>query len=110
MGQCNPDRLHFADADASGRILAEYVYSASGNPVVKKMPEAEAKKKAYEYMRKKMGLTADNPFTETSKGGTSRNICKGICKPLLEADGLILGGPTFRGRDDKTSYRQFWRK
>ena len=36
----------------------------------KKMPEAEAKKKAYEYMRKKMGLTADNPFTETSKGGT----------------------------------------
>ena len=37
MGQCNPDRLHFADADASGRILAEYVYSASGNPVVKKI-------------------------------------------------------------------------
>ena len=37
MGQCNPDRLHFADAGASGRILAEYVYSASGNPVVKKI-------------------------------------------------------------------------
>ena len=37
MGQCNPDRLHFADAEASGRILAEYVYSASGNPVVKKI-------------------------------------------------------------------------
>ena len=36
----------------------------------KKMPEAEAKKKAYEYMRKKMGLTADNPFTEASEGGT----------------------------------------
>uniref|UniRef100_UPI0040272690 RHS repeat-associated core domain-containing protein n=1 Tax=Agathobacter sp. TaxID=2021311 RepID=UPI0040272690 len=35
----------------------------------KKMPEAEAKKKAYEYMRKKMGLTADNPFTEASEGG-----------------------------------------
>ena len=34
------------------------------------MPEAEAKKKAYEYMRKKMGLTADNPFTEASEGGT----------------------------------------
>ena len=32
----------------------------------KKMPEAEAKKKAYEYMRKKMGLTADNPFTEAN--------------------------------------------
>ena len=39
MGQCNPDRLHFADADASGRILAEYVYSTSGNPVVKKIDE-----------------------------------------------------------------------
>ena len=37
MGQCNPDRLHFADAGALGRILAEYVYSASGNPVVKKI-------------------------------------------------------------------------
>ena len=37
MGQCNPNRLHFADAGASGRILAEYVYSASGNPVVKKI-------------------------------------------------------------------------
>ena len=36
----------------------------------KKMPEAEAKKKAYEYMRKKMGLTADDPFTEASEGGT----------------------------------------
>ena len=37
IGQCNPDRLHFADAGVSGRILAEYVYSASGNPVVKKI-------------------------------------------------------------------------
>ena len=37
MGQCNPDRLHFAGADASGRILAEYVYSTSGNLVVKKI-------------------------------------------------------------------------
>ena len=36
----------------------------------KKIPEAEAKKKAYEYMRKKMGLTADNPFTEANEGGT----------------------------------------
>ena len=34
------------------------------------MPEVEAKKKAYEYMRKKMELTADNPFTEASEGGT----------------------------------------
>ena len=43
----------------------------------KKMPEAEAKKKAYEYMRKKMGLTADNPFTETSKVGTKSTYSNG---------------------------------
>ena len=43
-------------------------------------------------------------------GGTSRNVCKDICQPLLEADGLTLGGPTFRGRNDKTKYRQFWRQ
>ncbi len=43
-------------------------------------------------------------------GGTSRNVCKDICKPLLEADGLTLGEPTFRGKNDKTKYRQFWRQ
>ena len=37
MGQSNSDGLHFAAAEASGRILAEYVYSASGNAVVKKI-------------------------------------------------------------------------
>lgn len=42
-------------------------------------------------------------------GGTSRNICKDICQPLLEADGLTLGGPMYNGRSDKTPYRQFWR-
>ena len=30
--------------------------------------------------------------------------------PLLEADVLTLGDPTFRGRNDKTKYRQFWRQ
>lgn len=25
-------------------------------------------------------------------GGTSRNVCKDICQPLLEVDGLTLGG------------------
>lgn len=42
-------------------------------------------------------------------GGTSRNICKATCQPLLETDGLILGGPIYNGRSDKTPYRQFWR-
>ena len=42
-------------------------------------------------------------------GGTSRNVCKDICQPLLENDGLILGGPEFRGKNDKTRFRQFGR-
>ncbi len=42
-------------------------------------------------------------------GGTSRNVCTDICQPLIESAGLILGGPTFRGRRDKTPFRQFWR-
>ena len=42
-------------------------------------------------------------------GGTSRNICKAICQPLLETDGLTLGGSIYNGRSDKTLYRQFWR-
>ena len=49
-----------------------------------------------------------NKYTVVA-GGTSRNVCKDICQPLLEADGLTLGGPTFRGNSDKTKYRQFWR-
>ena len=51
----------------------------------------------------------DDRYTVVA-GGTSRNICKDICAPLLEADGLTLGGPTYRGRNDKTPYRQFWRE
>ena len=43
-------------------------------------------------------------------GGTSRNVCIDICKSLLEKDGLALGGPRYRGRQDKTPYRQFWRE
>lgn len=30
-------------------------------------------------------------------GGTSRNICKATCQPLLETDGLTLGGPIYNG-------------
>ena len=42
-------------------------------------------------------------------GGTSRNVCIPICQPLLEGQGLQLGGPIFRGMPDKTPYRMFWR-
>ena len=44
-----------------------------------------------------------------TSGGTSRNICSGTCQPLLEGQGLQLGGPAFRGMSDKTPYRMFWR-
>jgi hypothetical protein len=43
------------------------------------------------------------------EGGTSRNVCIGICQPLLENSGVTLGGPIFRGMADKTPYRMFWR-
>ena len=38
------------------------------------------------------------------------NICTDIYKPLIEADGLTLGGPIYNGKSNKTPYRQFWRE
>jgi hypothetical protein len=43
------------------------------------------------------------------EGGTSRNVCKGTCAPLLESRGARLFGPAFPGRDDKTPHRMFRR-
>src|SRR5262249_19750502 len=43
------------------------------------------------------------------EGGSSRNVCKRICQPLIEQSGMQLGGPTFRGMLDKTRYRMFWK-
>ena len=42
------------------------------------------------------------------EGGTSRNVCTGICEPALTGQGAEIGGPKFRGRADKTRYRMFW--
>jgi RHS repeat-associated protein len=44
------------------------------------------------------------------EGGSSRNVCQGTCKPLLEGEGFKIGGPTFPGRADKTPFRMFWRE
>ncbi|WTI72489.1 polymorphic toxin-type HINT domain-containing protein [Streptomyces sp. NBC_00728] len=41
-------------------------------------------------------------------GGTSRNICEMQCYPLLSQRGIIVGGPEFPGREDKTPWRMFW--
>lgn len=40
-------------------------------------------------------------------GGTSRNVCRGICAPLVEQT-MTLAGQKFRGAADKTRYRTFW--
>ncbi|MCX4755205.1 SpvB/TcaC N-terminal domain-containing protein [Kitasatospora purpeofusca] len=41
-------------------------------------------------------------------GGTSRNVCKHVCKPMVEGAGLKLGGKVFRGAKDKTPHRTFY--
>ena len=43
-------------------------------------------------------------------GGTSRNVCVGICAPLAQKHGLELTGPRFRGKADKTPFRLMRRK
>ncbi|MGW2052817.1 golvesin C-terminal-like domain-containing protein [Streptomyces sp. NPDC001840] len=48
-----------------------------------------------------------NPDYEVIYGGTSRNVCKGICAPLVQKT-LNLGGKPFRGASDKTRFRMFW--
>ena len=80
----------------------------------KKMPEAEAKKKAYEYMRKKMGLTADNPFTEASEGGNKYNSGLGkksekylpaIQKANSEAQKVVNIGNAIKAFDTSAKYK-----
>jgi hypothetical protein len=44
------------------------------------------------------------------EGGTSHNVCKGVCQPLVEGSGMKLGGPHFKGASDKTPFRMFWRE
>jgi len=42
-------------------------------------------------------------------GGTSVNICKETCMPLLQQHGLQLGGPLFKTSTSRnTGYRMFW--
>ena len=78
------------------------------------MPESEAKKKAYEYMRKKMGLTADNPFTEASEGGNKYNSGLGkksekylpaIQKANSEAQKVVNIGNAIKAFDTSAKYK-----
>ena len=43
------------------------------------------------------------------EGGSSRNVCESICRPMIEDAGMTLGGQEFKGTADKTLFRQFWR-
>ncbi|MDR7273632.1 RHS repeat-associated protein [Catenuloplanes atrovinosus] len=44
-------------------------------------------------------------------GGTSRNICRDICYPLLNGAGMRFGGAGyFGGRADKTEFSLFWQE
>ncbi|GAA0516934.1 hypothetical protein Ade02nite_84890 [Paractinoplanes deccanensis] len=44
-------------------------------------------------------------------GGTSRNICRDTCYPLLNSNGMRFGGAGyFGGRADKTPFSYFWQE
>src|SRR5262249_30325643 len=46
---------------------------------------------------------------ELVEGGTSRNVCKDPCFPLLDQEGFTLGGRFYPGRL-KTKFRMFWKE
>ncbi|MFF9243971.1 DNRLRE domain-containing protein [Streptomyces sp. NPDC014776] len=65
-------------------------------------------KQAYEHAEEAVfNWVKKNPDYEVVYGGTSRNVCKGVCAPLVQKT-LNLGGKTFRGASDKTRFRMFW--
>jgi hypothetical protein len=44
-------------------------------------------------------------------GGTSRNICRDICYPMLNGNGMRFGGAGYYGgRADKTPFSLFWQE
>ena len=49
------------------------------------------------------------PGEEVLYGAASRNVCQAVCSRYMRPWSLRLGGPVFRGFDDKTAWRMFWR-
>ena len=93
----------------------EVLLVATNSPRKTVIPEFEGKLKENEIYVGGEGH-AEQTIIENSgdrytfiEGGSSRNVCKGICQPLIESKDMKLGGPEFKGRDDKTKYRQFWK-
>ncbi|MFF3350618.1 DNRLRE domain-containing protein [Streptomyces sp. NPDC002779] len=65
-------------------------------------------KQAYEHAEEAVfNWVKQNPNLEVVYGGTSRNVCKGVCAPLVQQT-MNLGGKVFPGRGDKTQFRMFW--
>ncbi|RZB19448.1 DNRLRE domain-containing protein [Streptomyces sp. F001] len=65
-------------------------------------------KQAYEHAEEAVfNWVKKDPNLEVVYGGTSRNVCKGVCAPLVQQT-MNLGGKVFRGRGDKTQFRMFW--
>ncbi|MFD7442329.1 DNRLRE domain-containing protein [Streptomyces sp. NPDC059909] len=68
-----------------------------GNPAFEHAEEA-----IFSWLKK-------NPDYEILYGGTSKNVCKDICAPLVEQT-MHLGGEVVQGAAaDKTDFRTFWR-
>ncbi len=93
----------------------EVLLVATNSPRKAIIPEFEGKLKENEIYVGGEGH-AEQTIIENSgdrytfiEGGSSRNVCKGICQPLIEGKDMKLGGPEFKGRDDKSKYRQFWK-
>jgi RHS repeat-associated protein len=62
---------------------------------------------AYEHAEEAIFRWAKANGYEVVFGGTSRNVCKAFCAPLIEKT-LTLAGKPFRGLGDKTRFRTFW--
>ncbi|GIF36640.1 hypothetical protein Axi01nite_09510 [Actinoplanes xinjiangensis] len=66
-----------------------------------------AGKPAYEHAEEAVFNWAKKNGYEVVYGGTSRNVCRSVCAPLVEQE-MTLDGKPFRGRADKTKFRTFW--
>jgi hypothetical protein len=46
---------------------------------------------------------------EPIEGGTSRGVCTTICWPIINNEGMLLGGPKFRSVFPNSPWKLFWR-
>ncbi|MEU6194565.1 LamG-like jellyroll fold domain-containing protein [Streptomyces sp. NPDC047061] len=87
------DVLQDGESFIQGQIVPGRL-TANGNP-------------AFEHAEEAVFNWAKENDHEVIYGGTSRNVCRGVCEPLVRAT-MTLGGKVFRGAADKTQFRMFW--